>query len=125
MFRRLRRWLASHRPAGGAGPRQATGLQVCELCRTDYVHPVEWWESGDEHWWMLLRCGACGAHREVVVADAVAARYGRELDAVENALGRTVRELDCERMAHEAEAFAQALARDLIDADDFGRRIGR
>ena len=125
MFRRLRRHRTSHRPGGGPPPRQGTGLQVCERCRTDYVHPVAWREAGDEHWWMLLRCGACGAAREVVVANAVAERYGRELDAVEDALERTVRELDCERMAREAEAFAQALERDLIDADDFGRRIGR
>jgi hypothetical protein len=125
MFRRLRRHRASHRPGGGPAPLQGTGLQVCERCHTDYVHPVEWRESGDAHWWMLLRCGACWAEREVVVANAVAERYGRELDAVEDALERTVRELDCERMAREAEAFAQALERDLIDADDFGRRIGR
>jgi hypothetical protein len=125
MFRRQRRRRAPHRPAGGAAPRQGTGLQICEHCQADYVHPVEWRESGDEHWWMLLRCGACRADREVVVANAVAERFGRELDAVEDELERTVRELDCERMAREAETFAQALERDLIDANDFGRRIGR
>ena len=36
-----------------------------------------------------------------------------------------MREIDGERMAREAEAFAEALERDLISADDFGRPIGR
>jgi hypothetical protein len=115
----------SRRPARAAASHAGTGLQVCGSCHADFVHPVEWRESGDDHWWMLLRCGSCLADREVVVTNEVAERYGRELDAAEDELARAVRELDCERMAREAEAFAEALARDLIDADDFGRPIGR
>jgi hypothetical protein len=113
------------RRSRGTASRPGTGLQVCISCHADHVYPDEWRESGEEHWWMLLRCGACRTVREVVVTNEVAERYGRELDAVEDALERTVRELDCERMAREAEAFAQALERDLIDADDFARPVRR
>ena len=125
MFRRLRRLRMSRRLAREAAPDTGTGLQVCDSCDAEYVHPVEWREHGDDHWWMLLRCGACRVDREVVVENELAERYGRELDAAEAEIERAARELDCERMAREAEAFAEALERDLIDADDFGRRIGR
>ena len=107
-----------------AGPA-AGGLNVCAACHEDYVHPLEWHEDGDTHWWMRLRCGACRAEREVTVTDDVAQRFGRELDAAEAIIDRQLRELDCERMALEIEAFAEALDRDLIDADDFARPIDR
>ena len=94
-------------------------------CHADLVHPAEWHESGDEHWWMLLRCGACGTAREVVVTNEVAERYGRDLDAAQAEMARAAHALDVERMAAEAETFAEALERDLIDADDFARPIGR
>jgi len=89
------------------------------------VYPVEWSEDGQEHWWMLLRCGGCRADREVTVANDVAECYGRELDAAQAQMARTVRALDAERMAREAETFTEALERDLIDADDFARAVGR
>ena len=107
------------RPNQGSASRPGTGLQVCISCHADHVHPVEWCEADDEHWWMLLRCGACADEREV------AERYGRDLDAAQAEITRAARELDVERMAAEAETFAEALERDLIDADDFARPIGR
>ena len=113
------------RPNQGSASRPGTGLQVCISCHADHVHPVEWRESGDEHWWMLLRCGACRTAREVVVTNEVAERYGRDLDAAQAEITRAARDLDVERMAAEAETFAEALERDLIGADDFARPIGR
>jgi hypothetical protein len=125
MFRLPRRRGRARRQTGGSASRPGTGLQVCASCNADHVHPVEWSESGDEHWWMLLRCGACQADREVVVTNGIAERYGNELDAATEEISRAVREIDGERMAREADAFAEALERDLISADDFGRPIGR
>jgi hypothetical protein len=125
MFKRLRRLAKASRHARGSTSSPGTGLQVCAGCHADYVHPVEWHESGEEHWWMLLRCGACGSERDVTVADEVAKRFGEDLDRAERQIERTVRELDGERMAVEVEAFAVALERDLIGADDFAPRIGR
>ena len=124
MFRLPRR-RGRARPAKGSASRPGTGLQVCIGCHADHVHPVEWRESGDEHWWMLLRCGACRTAREIVVTNEVAERYGRDLDAAQAEMTRAAQELDVERMAAEAETFAEALERDLIDADDFARPLRR
>jgi hypothetical protein len=88
------------------------------------VYPVQWWEAGDEHWWMLLRCGVCEEEREVTVGDDVAKRYDADLDAAKREIDDAVRRLDHERMAGEMEIFVEALERDLIDAGDFVRRIG-
>ena len=59
------------------------------------------------------------------VTNDVAERYGRDLDDALEVIARAARELDAERLAREADAFAEALERDLIDADDFARPIER
>ena len=116
MFKRPRRRHRRH-----AARPDPTRLDVCTSCEADYVHPVEWHESGDEHWWMLLRCGECRAEREVRVADAVARRFGDSLDTAESEMARAAARLDAERMAGEVEVFAAALERDLIEPADFCR----
>ena len=125
MFERFRSRRAARRRARGTASAPGTGLQVCGACHADYVHPVEWRESDDEHWWMLLRCGECHGEREVTVCNEVAKRFGADLDAAQQEIDRAVRQLDEERMAGEVEVFAQALQRDLIDAGDFAPRVGR
>jgi hypothetical protein len=123
MFNWLRR--ARRREIRGSTSLPGSGLHVCADCHRDYVHPVEWHEAGAAHWWMRLRCGSCFSEREVTVPDAVAQRFGRDLDAAEEEIGRAAAALDHERMECEAEAFAAALERDLIDADDFARPLRR
>jgi hypothetical protein len=117
MFERLRRRHGARRSA----PSERTRLEVCTSCHSDFVHPVEWSESGDEHWWMLLRCGECRAERVVRVADAIARRFGDSLDTAEREMVRAAARLDAERMAGEVEVFAAALERDLIEPADFCR----
>jgi hypothetical protein len=100
--------------------RRAT-LADCTACGADFVHPVEWRPHDDRHWWMLLRCGACGATREETVPDPVAEIYDRELDRAERGIRRAADRLSNERLADQAEAFATALKLDLIGAEDFER----
>ncbi len=119
MFKRLRRRSENRTQRTGSTPVPGSGLQVCAECRADYVHPVEWHEAGDAHWWMLLRCGACTAERAVTVPDEVAKRYGEDLDSARREIDREWTRLDRERMAGETEIFAAALQRDLIVAGDF------
>ena len=116
MFKRPRR-----RHANRSEPPRPTRLEICMHCDSDAVHPVEWRESGDEHWWMHLRCGECEAEREVTVTNAAAERFGDDLDAAEREIERVVAQLDAERMAGEVEVFAAALERDLIEPADFYR----
>jgi hypothetical protein len=124
MFNRLRRRKTASRTTHGSTSTPGTGLQVCTHCHADFVHPMEWREADDEHWWLLLRCGECGAERELTVGDDIAKRYGEDLDAAQREIDQVVQRLDCERMAAETEIFVKALERDLIDAGDFFRRIG-
>jgi hypothetical protein len=85
------------------------------------VVPV-WWESvDDDRWHMLLRCGACGTFRDVVATDAVAHAYERDVDRGATEIRATLTRLDRARMSAQADAFAAALQRDLIDAGDFAR----
>jgi hypothetical protein len=104
--------------------RRAT-LADCKACGADFVHPVEWRPNDAHTWWMLLRCGACGATREETVPDAEAERYDQELDRAEHGMRRAADRLSRERLAEEADSFATALELDLIGAEDFARPPGR
>jgi hypothetical protein len=103
--------------------RRAT-LAECTACGADFVHPVEWSPKDGDSWWMLLRCGACGASREETVPDAEAERYDRELDRAEAGMRRAAERLSRERLAEQADSFATALELDLIGAEDFARPRG-
>jgi hypothetical protein len=96
-----------------------TGLEVCLVCGRDFVSVVRATNAGDDSWWLLLRCGDCGTwHETFARGDALRAlrrASARSLEVIEDALKR----LDLGRMSWQAEAFSQALKRDLIDADDF------
>jgi hypothetical protein len=85
------------------------------------VHPVEWETFGDHHWWILLRCGACGTRGEGPVPDAEAQRLDRDLNRAQDEIGRAADRLGLEIMSAEADSLAVALERDLIGADDFAR----
>jgi hypothetical protein len=81
------------------------------------------WESvHEEHWHMVLRCGACGTYREVTVGDDVARAFERDLDRGMSEIRAALQRIDRDRMVIQADAFAIALQRDLIDAADFARR---
>jgi hypothetical protein len=103
--------------------RRAT-LADCTACGADFVHPVEWSPLDGENWWMLLRCGACGASREETVPDVEAERYDRELDRIEYTMRRAAERLSREQLADQADSFATALRMDLIGAEDFARPQG-
>jgi hypothetical protein len=125
MFERLRRRrVAPTQPPSSTTPLPGSGLQICPRCHAGFVHPVDWCEADDEHWWMLLRCGECTAEREVTIGDDIAKRYGEDLDVAQREIDRAAQRLDLDRMAAETEIFVQALERDLVDAGDFVRRIG-
>jgi hypothetical protein len=104
--------------------RNRATLADCTACGADFVHPVEWSPHDEKHWWMLLRCGACGRHHEETVPDAVAELYDRELDQAQFRIRRAADRLSSERLAEQAETFVTALKLDLIGVDDFARGRG-
>jgi len=99
------------------------GLHECALCRADCVIPVWWDSAGEDHWHMLLRCGACDTYRDVTVPDEVALAYQRELDRGTDEIRGALDRMDRDRQAVQTDAFIAALRRDLIDAGDFARPV--
>ena len=109
------------RPDTSTARRQPVRLEICPSCERDYVQPVSWEPAGEDRWWMFLRCAECDASRDVIVSNRDAERFETALHARATVLSRSLRELESEQMAAEAEVFVAALQRDLIDAGDFAR----
>src|SRR5829696_2882304 len=103
------------------GNRPPATLAHCCACGADFVHPVEWSPHDDERWWMLLRCGGCGAWSEETVPDADADVFDGELDRAQESIRRSAERLNRERLVELVSAFATALELDLISAEDFAR----
>jgi hypothetical protein len=112
----LRRFAAALRDLAAS-----RGLHRCPDCRQPFVCPMEWETAGEEHWRMQLRCGACGAWREVLVTNDEASEFDLVLDRHCAQILRAVRKLELEEMEADLETFVTALDRDLIDASDFAR----
>jgi hypothetical protein len=116
LFSRLRSLLSRGR-AGRA--RFGERLERCPACGRDAVHPL-WWEAPDEeHWWIALRCGACGVRAEYLVTNEVAARFDRDLDHALGEIADEAERMGLEILSTQADALAVALEHDLIGADDF------
>lgn len=92
---------------------------ACPDCNSDAVALVGLDEHGPAHWWLQLRCGACGRWREIVLDDEGADRFQHDYESHLMAIEDDAAELDMARMRAEADVFAEALRRDLIDAADF------
>ena len=110
------------RRRSGENPEpEPSGLSTCLHCRRDYVVPVQWEPEDGERWWMFIRCAECGMSREVTVSNAVAGRYDAELAKGATAISQAAHRLEHERMAAEADRFADLLRHDLIEPADFAR----
>jgi hypothetical protein len=96
-------------------------LVQCSSCGADLMNPVRWHDVDALTWWIRLRCGACGAVREVEASNAEARQLEADLDLGLARIAAAVVELDRGEMAVAADALVSALERDLIDPDDFRR----
>jgi hypothetical protein len=114
---RFRRWLHRRERCELAG--NATGLHVCSECGEGFVYPVTWTESGPAGWWLLLRCGGCGAWRDVVASNQAVAAFDRSLDEDIDLIRSTVERLERESLLAQADSFGTAMRLDLLSADDF------
>jgi hypothetical protein len=96
-----------------------TGLEVCLVCRQDFVSMARCRRAGDGTWSLLLRCGACGTWHETLAGDEAVADLQKAIRRGLRTVADRVRRLELDRMRSEAEAFSQALQLDLIGPDDF------
>jgi hypothetical protein len=100
----------------------ARGLHFCPQCSADCVNPARTEPIDDDSWAVTLRCGACAHTRDVVIGNAEAARFDRDLDRGCAVIARSLEALERERMTDWADAFIGAVRRGLVDADDFAVR---
>jgi hypothetical protein len=110
------------RRAKALGPPRAwpgSGLHVCSACRSDFVHSADRRREGEARWRLGLRCGRCGACRDVIVSDDLLQRFDADVSRGLGAIAGDLATLDREHMAQQVEAFSIALERDLIDPGDF------
>lgn len=99
-------------------------LELCECphCASRYVHPTRWQAQPDGAIALRLRCPECLAATEGTWPVAQVRELDRELAlgraSVRDCYERTVRR----HMYEELQSLRNALARDLISADDFRPR---
>jgi hypothetical protein len=98
---------------------------ACPGCGADTVLPVWAEEISDYSWLVRLRCGSCGTCTDKELDDAQAADLGEQLDRQAAEISAALRELERDCMRSELHLLREALARDLIDAQDFDRRPER
>jgi hypothetical protein len=94
-------------------------LHVCMECTSELVYPVEWEESGDENWSVLLHCPNCDVYREGIFAQHTVEVFDEELDRGADALARDYKRLMRANMAEEIDRFVGALDTGAILPEDF------
>jgi hypothetical protein len=115
MFRRTRT-----KPLPVDTPRKRP-LLMCPECGSDRACPIDWTAAGDDHWWLLIRCGECEAWIQATIGNSLAAALDIELDRQQAQIAAALVELEAEGMATDADLLATALELDLVTADDFAR----
>jgi hypothetical protein len=96
------------------------GLHVCPACASALVQPTRWEQSERRgHWRLWRRCPECEWAGDAVHGEREIDAYDEKLDDGTEALASELEALEREGMERVAEAFATALAADLIDAEDF------
>ena len=94
-------------------------LHVCMECSSELVYPVEWEESGDENWSVLLHCPNCDIYREGIFTQHTVEIFDEELDRGADALARDYKRLMRANMAEEIDRFVGALDSGAIVPEDF------
>ena len=97
-------------------------LHICRACSEPFAYPVTWAESGPDHWWLLLRCGACDTWRETISTNGAVAAFDWFLDAGTASIGAELERLERALLRADVETLGTALELDLLSADDFRAR---
>lgn len=89
-------------------PTQCLAL-VCRACSSDAVAIAERREHGRAHWWLQIRCGACGSWRETLLPRVVFAPLERMLESDRREIAATAARLERERVEEEVGRFSAAI----------------
>jgi hypothetical protein len=98
-------------------------LTICPACSAWRVCPMRWAERESGRWWLRLRCGECGAARDVVIARRDAQWLNVDIQEAADELEEALRAFERECMVAEGRCWTRALELDLIDAADFARGL--
>ncbi len=116
----------SHRGGGSAPAHADTGrsatepeLHICPRCAGELVHPVDWRESGVNHWRVLRRCPECEWSAEGRFSQDLVERFDVHLDEGAEALLHDLQELAHANMAADIDRFLLALQDDHVLPGDF------
>lgn len=118
----------SHRGPEAAKDAAVRPLNVCPHCRSQFVQPLSWRELRGGSIALQLRCPECLAWMAGVFCRERAEQLDRVLQRGRAELSRIYRQTVETGMRNAADRLADALARDLITADDFAlppRAVGR
>lgn len=111
------------RNASRTGTKTETGLHVCPNCSSGLVQPTRWEQTAKRgHWRLWRRCPECEWRCDGIHGEHEIDAFDERLDEGAEALAHELHALEQESMRAVAEAFATALAADLITADDFAWR---
>ncbi|HEV3228981.1 MAG TPA: hypothetical protein VGY97_05865 [Solirubrobacteraceae bacterium] len=107
--------------AGTSEPERTThgDLHLCDLCDSNLVYPIDWEESGPNHWRVSLRCPNCEWTVTGVYEQEVVERFDCELDRGTEALMRDLQRLQRANMEDDVERFIEALNGDHVLPADF------
>jgi hypothetical protein len=94
-------------------------LHVCPECDRDLVYPVEWEESSETHWEVLLRCPNCEWTEVGTFDQPTVDRFDEQLDEGTEILLRDLRQLERANMEDEIERFTRAIDAGAILPEDF------
>lgn len=95
------------------------GMHACPGCESLLVQPVNWFEQGDGHWHVELRCPECEWWGRGSYPQSEVDRFDEELDRGGQELLEDLRALTRANMEDEAERFAMALSTDSVLPEDF------
>jgi hypothetical protein len=99
--------------------RSTEGMHVCPKCSSGFVQPVHWFEQGEGHWHVELRCPECEWWGRGSYSQPEVDRFDEELDRGGQEMIEDLRSLTRANMEDEASRFAQALASNSILPEDF------
>jgi hypothetical protein len=94
-------------------------LHICPECDRDLVYPVEWEESSETHWEVLLRCPNCEWTEVGTFDQPTVDRFDEQLDTGTEILLHDLKRLERSNMEDEIEIFARALDAGAILPEDF------
>lgn len=107
---------APPRPAERA---EACVLNLCPLCDSTFVYPIDWAPCPDGHWSVSLRCPECEWRGGGFYKQALVDRFDEALERGTEQLLDDLNTLAKANMEDQVNRFARALWADMVLPEDF------